>query len=743
MISLVPVLNKSRGPARHFAELTLIISVMSALGLQGLCQLSGLARKKAIISIVSIFSLLLLGPWIWIQFHPELSHIFKSQSTLSILSNSFIKTQLMVLTGVFISLLGILFLNSPKYALYMVLILSFTDGYLNRQFTDWSRNHSPDPVSKGYDSDQKHLASLLPKEARYYFHLAITGNDADYYLKGMLPFLFFRPYISALSSRETIDQYSPLALSDTARIMVASWIKPEILDIYGIDYTGGIYRTIQKPDILEHLPVGKCTATTSGISQFLKTKDQIDFRLPEGNFLENNSSDLPVQIQVYTSALCGANAQNEKNLSIRFFNNGKSLKSNSHLSNQKCLNQVSDSLSALAGQGCLVMAFQFNTAQKITNISIRPASGLMYRIEAISMKTKSGPEIYYSPRQLMPNDQNSKTIFKNSLFVARQRKTLGLAFLSSAVYQVQPSSAMLLLMMGDSDKAPSDYKTVYRHIKSGSVALVEMGSSQKYTLKKSLHWNNDVILEKPGTLKLIQRKNRKIKWESFSDHESFLVINQSWYPGWKAYVNKKKTPLYKTNFLATGLYLPSGKNSIELIFEPTKLWIGTIISIVGILILLVITTLTIKKDIRFKNATTFIQNNLYNNDSKILAWPLLIYGATGIISTLVHFLILTLLTEYFTINPVISTGPSFIVAVIASYLLNSSLVFKQPVKSSRRLFRFFLVAAFGLILNVVLMYILVQILSLWYIIAFVLISGFVAFCTYLLNHFWTFGIASQ
>ncbi len=73
-------------------------------------------------------------------------------------------------------------------------------------------------------------------------------------------------------------------------------------------------------------------------------------------------------------------------------------------------------------------------------------------------------------------------------------------------------------------------------------------------------------------------------------YDGFLVFSDSFYNGWKAYVDGKETKIYKTNFLVRSIFLPSGKHQVKSVFRPfpfvTGLWISGITF--GLLILIIV-----------------------------------------------------------------------------------------------------------------------------------------------------------
>ena len=70
---------------------------------------------------------------------------------------------------------------------------------------------------------------------------------------------------------------------------------------------------------------------------------------------------------------------------------------------------------------------------------------------------------------------------------------------------------------------------------------------------------------------------------------AFLVLSDSWYPGWKAYINGKETKIYKTNAVSRGIFIPNkGNFQVQFKFIPISFYLGLCISIITIIIYIIL-----------------------------------------------------------------------------------------------------------------------------------------------------------
>lgn len=111
----------------------------------------------------------------------------------------------------------------------------------------------------------------------------------------------------------------------------------------------------------------------------------------------------------------------------------------------------------------------------------------------------------------------------------------------------------------------------------------------------------------------------------------------------------------------------------------------------------------------------------------------------GVLSTLTHSVVFVLLIEQAGIEPVIASIPAFSLAVIVSYVNNYNWTFQSKGNHSSQLPKFILVATIGLLANVLITYMIVNVLGSGYWLALLAVILIVPLITYQLNHLWVFG----
>jgi putative flippase GtrA len=114
------------------------------------------------------------------------------------------------------------------------------------------------------------------------------------------------------------------------------------------------------------------------------------------------------------------------------------------------------------------------------------------------------------------------------------------------------------------------------------------------------------------------------------------------------------------------------------------------------------------------------------------------FGIVGFIGALIDFGVLLCLVEIFQWPVLVANTLSFLLAVINGFIWNKYWTFRDTgQKHLRQFLAFLLVSCVGLVLNLLLMKILIN-LGLFYAVAKVLIIIVVAVWNYLANNFFTF-----
>ena len=114
------------------------------------------------------------------------------------------------------------------------------------------------------------------------------------------------------------------------------------------------------------------------------------------------------------------------------------------------------------------------------------------------------------------------------------------------------------------------------------------------------------------------------------------------------------------------------------------------------------------------------------------------FGMVGVIGTSVHYLTLVLLVETVGMRPVTATSVGFVIGALVNYLLNRRYTFRSSKAHLDAGPRFFLVALVTGVLNSLLVYVGVGLMSANYLLVQVGATLIVLLANFALNSVWTF-----
>ena len=63
---------------------------------------------------------------------------------------------------------------------------------------------------------------------------------------------------------------------------------------------------------------------------------------------------------------------------------------------------------------------------------------------------------------------------------------------------------------------------------------------------------------------------------------AFLLLSDTYYPGWKAYIDGKKTHIQRADYLLRAVVVPEGKHIVRFVYEPLSFRVGGIITLTAL-----------------------------------------------------------------------------------------------------------------------------------------------------------------
>jgi hypothetical protein len=103
----------------------------------------------------------------------------------------------------------------------------------------------------------------------------------------------------------------------------------------------------------------------------------------------------------------------------------------------------------------------------------------------------------------------------------------------------------------------------------------------------------EALSDLPQKVQIISESNNRLVLQTTAEENSLLVLSDTYYPGWKAFVDGKKTKICRADYTFRALPLSSGAHRVEFVYDPLSFKLGALFTILGIIGCVVIYVLCI------------------------------------------------------------------------------------------------------------------------------------------------------
>jgi hypothetical protein len=137
---------------------------------------------------------------------------------------------------------------------------------------------------------------------------------------------------------------------------------------------------------------------------------------------------------------------------------------------------------------------------------------------------------------------------------------------------------------------PGKFQVFHKvHYLSNEDEIIKNLYYQNHDLRKELFVlskENKTETYKEGdiNIKTLSYRPNTFAIQSRTDNDAFLYITDSFYPGWNAYIDGKKTDIYRANLTFRAIKLPKGNHTIVFDYRPISFYIGAALTVLGCVI---------------------------------------------------------------------------------------------------------------------------------------------------------------
>jgi hypothetical protein len=97
----------------------------------------------------------------------------------------------------------------------------------------------------------------------------------------------------------------------------------------------------------------------------------------------------------------------------------------------------------------------------------------------------------------------------------------------------------------------------------------------------------------PGQARIVKYENQFVTIQTENPTPGTLVLADSFYPGWRVYVDGKEEQLFRANYFFRGVKLGMGKHLVEFRYEPYWFKVGAVISLLTATLLVLVSILSV------------------------------------------------------------------------------------------------------------------------------------------------------
>lgn len=99
--------------------------------------------------------------------------------------------------------------------------------------------------------------------------------------------------------------------------------------------------------------------------------------------------------------------------------------------------------------------------------------------------------------------------------------------------------------------------------------------------------HSNIPIEKGETVSLQKENNQEYKLHIFTNKPRILFLSESFDSGWEAFVDNKKTKIYKANLSFQSVVVPAGEHNVKFVYKPLSFQLGLGISMISVSILII------------------------------------------------------------------------------------------------------------------------------------------------------------
>ena len=154
----------------------------------------------------------------------------------------------------------------------------------------------------------------------------------------------------------------------------------------------------------------------------------------------------------------------------------------------------------------------------------------------------------------------------------------------SGVYVYRVEGAARARIVRAARRVPDDVRAADRLRQSdfdpdNEIVLVDAPDSVHPTVEET---DDGSPADATGRATITHEDGRQLVVETVAPQDGFLLLADTYYPGWRAEVDGVPTPIYRANISLRGIALPKGQHTVTFTYEPASFFRGLWITVIAL-----------------------------------------------------------------------------------------------------------------------------------------------------------------
>lgn len=95
-------------------------------------------------------------------------------------------------------------------------------------------------------------------------------------------------------------------------------------------------------------------------------------------------------------------------------------------------------------------------------------------------------------------------------------------------------------------------------------------------------------MARPEIIRKKAAANRQIFHVIGNPQTGWFFVSNTWYPGWKAFVDGMRVEIYRADYVFMSIPIPEGDHTVEFVYQPESFSIGLILTLAGLITIIII-----------------------------------------------------------------------------------------------------------------------------------------------------------